>query len=251
MFTRDAAAWTQRAILGGPQADDSEDDRFGSQVTISSNGSTIAVGAPFDDGDASSTVENPNTNALLSGAVHIFATTDRVQWLRQAYLKAPNAGSEDVFGFAVALSADGNALAIGAPGEDGDATSSLDDDNDNQESAGAAYVYTRSESGWSTTPAYLKPSSTIEAADFGGSLSLTAQGNELAIGAPFDSSVPDLEGAVFVFVRAGASWLEQIRLAEPASREFGVVAFTEDGLTLFVGSQNSISAPLTGAVHLY
>lgn len=120
---------------------------------ISSNGSTIAIGAPLDDGDASSTVENPNANASLAGAVHIFATTDRLQWSHQAYLKAPSAGPEDAFGLALALSADGNGLAIGAIGEDGDATSSLDGDNDNQESAGAVYVYTRSESAWSMTPA--------------------------------------------------------------------------------------------------
>ena len=251
VFTRDAASWTQRAILGGPPADANEGDQFGSPVAISSNGSLIAVGAPHDDGDASSTVANPNVNAPLSGAVHIFATTDRVQWLRQAYLKAPNASSEDAFGFAVALSADGNVLAIGAIGEDGDATSSLDDDNDNQETAGAVYVYTRSESAWSTTPAYLKPSSTIAGAEFGGSLSLTGHGNELAIAAPFDGSTGRDDGAVFVFVRVGDSWREQIRLADQASREFGVVAFTEDGLRLFVGAESSMILPRPGYVQVY
>ena len=107
VFTRDAAAWTQRSILGGPHAEGNEGDQFGTQAAISSDGSTIAVGAPFDDGDPSSTPGNPNTNATQSGAAYVFATTDRAQWLRQAYLKAPNGETDDAFGIAVALSAAG------------------------------------------------------------------------------------------------------------------------------------------------
>jgi hypothetical protein len=82
-------------------------------------------------------------------------------------------------------------------------------------------------------------------------LSLTAAGNELAIGVPFDGSAAPDAGAVFVFVRVGDSWLEQIRLAESGSREFGVVAFTEDGSTLFVGSQTGMILPRPGNVHVY
>lgn len=251
VFTRDIASWTQRSILGGPHADGNDGDEFGEQVAISSDGSTLAVGAPFDDGDTSSTFENPNTNASLSGTAYVFVTTDRVQWLRQAYLKAPNGEAEDAFGIAVALSADGNTLAIGAFGEDGDATSTLDDDNDNHEGAGAVYVYTRSALSWSATPAYLKPSSTIEVAEFGSSLSLTAQGSELAISAPFDLSALPQEGAVYVFVRVGAAWLEQVRLDETAA-EFGkTVAITPDGTTLFVGAENTRVEPTAGAAHVY
>jgi hypothetical protein len=251
VFTRDAASWTQRAILGGLRADDNQGDEFGSQVAISSNGSTIAVGAPFDDGDASSTVENPNANASSSGAAYIFATTDRTQWPRQAYLKAPNAQASDRLGLAVAVAADGNTVAVGALGEDGDPTSTLTEENNNLDSAGAVYVFTRTDAGWGSTPAYLKPSTGFADADFGTSLSLTAAGNELAIGVPFDGSAAPDAGAVFVFVRVGDSWLEQIRLAESGSREFGVVAFTEDGSTLFVGSQTGMILPRPGNVHVY
>ena len=151
VFTREAASWTQRALLGGPHADANARDQFGRQVTMAAGGARVAVGAPFDD-----------EGGAESGAAYVFATMDRVQWQREAYLKAPNAGAEDTFGFAVALSADALTLAIGAQGEDGDATSTLSDDNDNIEGAGAVYVYTHGDSGWSATPAYLKPSNTIE-----------------------------------------------------------------------------------------
>jgi hypothetical protein len=250
VFTREGAAWAQRALLGGPHTDGNELDEFGYTLAISADGSTIAVGAPFDDGDVSSTFENPNTNASSAGTAYIFTTTDRVQWSRQSYLKAPNAESQDAFGIAVALSPDGNALAIGAFGEDGDATSTLENGNDNHESAGAVYVYTRGDAGWSTTPAYLKASTTLERAEFGSGLSLTLQGNVLAIGAPFDGGVPAFEGAVFVFVKVGASWLEQVRL-DGAALEFGnTVALTPDGATLFIGGLSSTGST-DGAAHVY
>jgi hypothetical protein len=251
VFTRAADTWTQRALLEGLNTASSELDRFGRNVSISSDGAIVAVAAPFDDGDASSTPQNPNANALVSGAVYVFATTDRLQWPRQAYLKAPNAEAEDVYGIDVALSADGNTLAVGALGEDGDAASTLDGENDNLESAGAVYVYTRSDSGWSATPAYLKPSSSVAAAEFGGSLSLTAQGNQLAVSAPFDVRSPPLAGAVYVFVRVGDVWREQVRF-EGSEAQFGnTVAITPDGASLFVAAEQSNEPPTTGTVHVY
>jgi hypothetical protein len=240
VFTRSGASWTQRAVLGGPHTDDNANDHFGWPVTISADGSTIAVGAPFDD-----------EGAAESGAAYVFTTTDRLQWQREAYLKAPNADIEDTFGVAAALSADGNTLAIGAPGEDGDATSTAEADNENIESAGAVYVYTHADAGWSVTPVYLKPSNTIELGEFGSELSLTARGDELAVSAPFDRSVPTLEGAAFVFVRVGAAWLEQARFDGTAAEFGNSIVLTPDGATLFIAAETSMSAPIAGAVHVY
>ena len=240
VFTHAAAVWTQRALLGGPRADENTRDQFGWHVAASADGSTLAVGVPFDD-----------EGGAESGAAYVFTTTDRVQWQREAYLKAPNADIEDTFGVAVALSADGNTLAVGAPGEDGDATSTLDVENENLEGAGAAYVFTRGASGWPATPAYIKPSSTIELAEFGSALSLTSGGNALAVGAPSDSSVPTLEGAVFVFLRVGTSWPEQKRF-DGGVAEFGkTVLLTQDGSTLFSGAETSESTPIAGVVHVH
>ncbi len=240
VFTREAASWTQRALLGGPHADANARDQFGWRVTMSGDGARLAVGAPFDD-----------EGGAESGAAYVFATTDLVQWQREAYLKAPNAGAEDTFGFAVALSADGTTLAIGAQGEDGDATSTLTDDNDNIEGAGAVYVYTHGDSGWSATPAYLKPSNTTESGEFGRELSLTAPGNQLAVSAPLDRSALPLEGAVFAFVRAGTSWHEQARF-DGTEGEFGnSIALTPDGATLIIGAETGATAPTSGAVHVH
>ena len=251
VFTRDADSWTQRAILGGPHEDGNLFDEFGRHVAVSSDGSTIAVGAPFDDGDARSTFVSPNTNESQAGAAYIFTTTDRVHWALQAQLKAPNAQEDDLFGIAVALSADGNAVAIGATGEDGNATSTLGESNDDLNGAGAVYVFTRTDSSWSPTPAYLKPSSSFELAHFGASLSLTADAKVLAVGGPEDFNAPP---SAFVYVRVGNAWLEQARLADTVSSDgFLNALLTADGLTLFVSGDKweGSTFPSAGRVHVY
>jgi len=58
------------------------------------------------------------------------------------YAKASNTGVSDQFGYAVSLSADGNTLAVGASGEDSNATGVNGNQSDNNASAsGAVYVY--------------------------------------------------------------------------------------------------------------
>src|SRR6266404_4473969 len=70
--------------------------------------------------------------------------------LRQvAYIKASNPGEEDKFGDIVALSGDGNTLAVGAPLESSAAKGiNGKGAHDPGQSSGAVYVYTRSGNRW-------------------------------------------------------------------------------------------------------
>src|SRR6266705_2462246 len=107
----------------------------------------------------------------------------------QAYVKASNTGAADDFGFAVALSSDGNTLAVGAPGE---ASAGIETDN-SAPSAGAVYVYTRSGTTW-TQRAYIKASNPGAGDQFGTSVALSSDGITLAVGAPGeDSSVTGID----------------------------------------------------------
>jgi hypothetical protein len=255
VFTRTGTVWTQRAELGGAHADGNQNDRFGRAVAISADGATIAVGAPLEDGDALSTGDAPNVNAPLAGAAYVFTTDNRTEWPLQAYLKAPNAQAGDAVGETVALAADGSTLAVGASGEDGDAASTLAASNNNLPNSGAVYVFTRTAASWSATPAYLKPSSGSVNGQLGLSLSLSGDGNALAIGATYDVSLspPGGYGSAFVFARVGSSWLEQIAFADTvASEVFGTVALSADGRTLFIGSATSLAAPeVSGGIHVH
>ena len=67
-------------------------------------------------------------------------------WTAQAYLKAPNAGDYDNFGWSVALS--GNTVAVGAYGEDGCSTLIVEgasgyDTGNGCSDAGAVYIFVR------------------------------------------------------------------------------------------------------------
>ena len=61
----------------------------------------------------------------------------------QAYIKASNTGVSDLFGTSVALSPDGNALAVGAYGEDSNATGVGGNQQTNNSSGSSGAVYIR------------------------------------------------------------------------------------------------------------
>ena len=94
VFIRDAGGtWTQEAYLKASNPG-SEDD-FGTTVAIS--GSTIVVGAPYEDSNATGVngdqTDNSDSNA---GAAYVFVRDGAGNWTQQAYLKA--AVSSTAFG---------------------------------------------------------------------------------------------------------------------------------------------------------
>ena len=144
------------------------------------------------------------------------------------------------------------------------------------------YVYTRDNKGWKQQ-AYLKASNTAEGAQFGNSLTLSADGNLLAVGSSgeassatgingnqSDRSMPGA-GAVYVFARAGAAWSQQAYLKSSntggpdVGYQFGyAVSLSSDGSTLAVsetsdpsnatginGDQKNTGAPDSGAVFIF
>ncbi|HSX94250.1 MAG TPA: integrin, partial [Hydrogenophaga sp.] len=169
-----------------------QDGAFGARVAISSDGNTLAVGASGDDSNAtgSGSVPDPlNNGAPDSGAVHVFARSGGA-WVQQAYIKASNTDAGDLFGDQVALSADGNLLAVGAAGEDGYSNSVANPDpaNNAAPQAGAVYVFRRSGVSWSQE-AYVKASNGETNDAFGASLALSSDGTTLAVGAPGEPSI--------------------------------------------------------------
>ncbi len=121
-----------------------------------------------------------------------------VQLKQVAYLKASNAEAYDHFGCggasaghtgnSVAISRDGNTMAIGAPYESSGATGINGDQSDNSVySAGAVYVFTRQGDTW-VQQAYVKASNTGLGDHFGSSVVLSGDGNTLAVAAHFESS---------------------------------------------------------------
>jgi hypothetical protein len=100
------------------------------------------VGAPYESSSATGINGNQADNSAdLAGAAYVFTRTGDI-WVQQAYVKAPNTDADDEFGADVAISGDGNTLAVGAFGEASRATGIGGDQTDNTaRGAGAAYLY--------------------------------------------------------------------------------------------------------------
>ena len=255
VFRNSSGTWSQEAYVKA--SNPGIGDNFGFSISLSSDGDTLAVGAPYEDSSATGVGGNTSDNSAEdSGAVYVF-TYSGSSWGQQAYIKASNTGDYDDFGYAISLSSDGNTLAVGADYEGSNATGiNGNQNNEDAMSSGAAYVFTRSGSTWSQQ-AYIKASNTAADDNFGGALSLSADGNTLAVGAPYeDSNATDLagddldnsvadSGAIYLFTRSGTTWSQQTYLkASNTGIEdwFGFsLSISGDGNSLAVGAVNENS----------
>ncbi|ULA62830.1 MAG: hypothetical protein LZF86_70031 [Nitrospira sp.] len=136
VFTRHGGVWSQQAYLKASNT--RRGDNFG--WTVALNGDKLIVGAPNEDSDASGVGGNErNDRAGNSGALYVF-TRNRGAWSQQAYVKASNTETKDIFGLDVALS--GDTLAVTALYEDSNATGIDGHQTNNKASnSGAVYVF--------------------------------------------------------------------------------------------------------------
>ncbi len=119
-----------------------EDDWFGISVSLSADGSVLAVGA-FRESSAATGIngDQSDNSATQSGAVYLFRRGAGT-WTQEAYLKASNTNANDRFGGSLSLSADGSVLVVGVPDEDSATTGINGDQSDNSTTqSGAVYVY--------------------------------------------------------------------------------------------------------------
>jgi hypothetical protein len=274
VFTRSGAAWSQQAYI--KSLSPSQGDFFGNAVTLNQDGSTLAVGVPFENSAATGVGGNNVSDCATtkvncadnSGAVYVF-TRSGATWSEQAYVKASNTGAGDQFGFSVSLSGDGNLLAVGAPAEDSALTDvTINTANAVNEAsagngamdAGAVYTFKRVTTTWSPHT-YVKASNTGAGDGFGTAVALSSDAKTLAVGAPNEDSdtvgvsptnpAPGNNdsalsaGAVYVFNRLTGpdTWGQQAYVKASntgASDIFGVcMALSGDGNTLAVGAADA------------
>ncbi len=189
VFVRSAAgAWSQQAYIKASNTDTG--DTFGEAVSVSGDGNTLVVGAPLEDGNAMGINEDQiNNSATNAGAAYVFVRSATGTWSQQAYVKASNTGTGDGFGEAVSVSGDGNTLIVGATLEDSNAVGiNMNQINNSASSAGAAYFFVRSATGTWSQQAYVKASNTDADDRFGAAVSVSGDGNALAVGASLEDS---------------------------------------------------------------
>ena len=140
----------------------SDDIAFGLSLALSSDSTTIVIGAPFQ-------VVNSN---IFQGAAYVYKF-DGSQWVDSATLTAQDGSAWDTFGLSVALSQDGSSVLVGAPYRVVNGLTS----------AGTAYTYgLNSDSTWSLNSELTEPSPAQDD-NFGFSVSMLS-GSSIFVGAP-------------------------------------------------------------------
>lgn len=251
-------AWKQEAFIKASQPH--VNDTFGDVVALSQDASTLVVGAPQDSQNARGVNAIPSDASLSSsGAAYVFRRANNGTWSQEAYLKASNANKFHYFGSSVTASNNG-VVAVGATRESSDSVG-VDgpQDNDKNEDSGAVYAFRRDGSGKWTQQAYIKASNSHADGLFGLSTALSADGETLAVGAPFECSnavgvngdgfninAPG-SGAVYVFQNnKKGSWAQVAYVKASNTGEmdrFGwSVVLSADGRTLGVGAISEASS---------
>lgn len=173
--------------------EEAEGNHSGISVALSGDGSTALVGAPY---------------ATPSGEVFVFAHTASGEWISQGppLSVAQTSGAQEArFGKSLALSHDGSTALIGGPHSD--------------EGQGAAWVFTRRESGWEMVQKLTVPANSAPDR-FGRSVALSGDGSTALVGAPADSNE---RGSAWTFSYSGSTWSVQQQLT--GSEEIGAGAF--------------------------
>jgi hypothetical protein len=212
VFTRTGSAWSQQGskLVGtGALGFSSQQSGFvlqGYSVSLSADGSTLAVGGVADSGGA--------------GATWLF-TRSGSTWSQQGgkLVGAGAVGTSARQGASVSLAADGNTLAVGG--------------NSDNDETGATWVFTRNDSTWSQQGSKLVGAGAMGTSFFqGASVSLAADGNTLAVGGDgYHDNVN--AGATWVFTRNGSTWSQQ---GSNVAMVGTSVSLSADGNTLAVGS---------------
>jgi len=215
VFARSGTTWTQQQKLHAP--DGTDYDEFGGAVAISSDGNTAIIGALGDD---TGSIQN-------HGAAYVF-TRSGTSWSIQQKLTSVQLVSEH-FGGAVAISNDGNTIAVGVLGRDVYTNSR----------PGSAYVFTRSGTTW-TQQQQLTAADGANDDNFGSAVALHTGTNMLVIGAPGLTNGGTWQGAFYVFQESGGLWTQQQKVTAAdvvAGNRFGsTAAINTNGNTILVGA---------------
>jgi hypothetical protein len=239
VYTGSGAKWHRQAVITDPGPSDA--DMFGDSIAISSK--LLVVGASCRKSDSGggyiyerlgpnwtlqATKLNPlhgvhdnyafsvaisGSSVLMGATKYAYVYTQKGHdWPQTAVLANPGSSSDN-FGTAVSLSA--TTAVVGAP--DGTTSAPIAW----PPGPGAAYVFTRTKSGWSK-PVKLTAPRADPGQEFGRSVSVV--GSTMLIGMPTYTQDKINCGTAFAFTLSAGKWRERTRLPDPrctAGAQFG------------------------------
>lgn len=229
VFENIGGAWTQ---MGADIDGDSIGDLCGFWIDLDSAGTVLAIGAVGN--------EDGGTNA---GQVRVFAW-DGNSWNQKGNDIDGLAGED--FGYSLDLSADGNTMVVGLPRSPGLSSGT---------EVGGVRVYTWNGSAWLQMGTDLFGSNNHDR--FGVSVSISADGNTVAVGAPSQDPYfyPNLAGDGYAHVYSwnGSAWVQKgwrIYKLNPGDFTGLSVDLDRTGNVLAVGS-NPTNLPTLNQVRVF
>ncbi len=213
VYQNNNGAWSQ---LGNDMEGENADDQFGKSVSLSSDGQTLAVGAPGNNGSGDD-----------AGHVRVFHYNSGA-WT-QIGNDIDGEAAWDYSGDAVSLSSDGSTVAIGAGNNGG-----------NGNGSGHVRVYQNNNGTWTQIGSDIDG----EAAGdyFGTSVSLNSDGSIVAIGASGNSGNGENSGHVRVFQNNNGTWTQiGSDIDGEAANDFSgsSVSLSSDGTTVAIGATHN------------
>ena len=226
VFEFSGGSWSQ---LGSDIDAEAAGDRLGESVSLSGDGTKVAIGAPLNDGTGTD-----------GGHVRVYEFSGGSWSQLGVDIDAEAAG--DLFGISVSLSNDGSVLAVGGKGND--ATGST---------AGHVRIYLYSGGSWSQLGSDIDGEAAGD--QYGTSVSLSSDGTIVGIGGPLNDATGSNAGHVRVYKYSGGSWsqLGSDIDGEAAGDKYGTsVSLSDDGTTVAIGSnENDGSGSNAGQVRVY
>lgn len=228
---------------------------FGTSVSLSDNGSVLAIGAPNAGGDDYLDLLGLGLGSLLGldkfkiGEVYVFKRRGENDWVQAAYITPPDGLWRRYFGTIVDLSGDGKTLATAAPENISGLLSGLLGILTGLGGDGRVVVFTEAAASnvWSTKQT-LTANSSITGNNFASSISLSGDGNHLAVGASGEYESGYQMGSTYVFSTTNAwSTVAKTRLTPQADvnkvldRYGSSVSLNQDGSVLAVGAEEARS----------
>lgn len=224
IFVRSGVSWSQEAKLVGTGNSGTLVEQ-GERIALSADGDTVVVGGRYD--------------ISFFGSAWVFSRSGTV-WTQQGMITSTSKLVPGVsvgtprFGSGVAISDDGNTVAVGGYADDTE--------------VGAAWVFTRAGGVWAEE-AKLVGTGLVDAySQQGMSVALSGDGNTLAVGGPRDDLA---RGAVWMYTRSSTIWTPGDKIVGAGvvqNQNFGkAVSLSTDGLTLVVGG----FGPSVGAIWIY
>ncbi|MDB4127097.1 hypothetical protein N9580_03720, partial [Flavobacteriales bacterium] len=219
-------SWSQ---IGGDIDGEAADDASGYSVSLNSDGNTVAIGARLNDGDGGN-----------SGHVRIY-NYNGSSWNQLGQDIDGSGGSQS--GYSVSLCADGSIVAIGAPYSY----------HQGYQDAGHVRMYENVSGSWQQIGSDIFGDNASDLLGF--SVSLSNNGETVAVGAPTMGSTATSLGYVRIFDNIGGSWIQigqDIDAEVPYSGHGSSVSLNSDGNKVAIGPTGAAGVPINvGLVRIH